>query len=72
MKYIVQYDGQPVQTFDSQKDADKFIDKMAIEWYAESKSNRVVFVLWPEENMELIGENSTKHVLKVIKEESDQ
>lgn len=72
MKYTVQYDGRNVQTFDNQKDADTFVDKICIEWYAERKSNRVVFVLWPEENMELIGENNTKHVVKVIKEESAQ
>ena len=72
MKYTVQYDGRNVQTFDNEKDADTYMDKIGIEWYAESRSNRVVFVLWPEENMELISKNNTKHVVKVIREESAQ
>ena len=68
MKYIVEHDGVEVQEFDNEDSVNDFLDKSAIDWINSKTGNRVVYVLYPEETMELIGKG-TKQVLRVVREE---
>jgi len=68
MKYIVERDGVKVEEFDNEDAVNNYLDKSGIEWITSKTGNRVVYVLYPEETMELIGKG-TKQVLRVVREE---